>query len=423
MYRRGALPHLTIRPLLLALLLAGACHHSDGGRTEGSACDESSQCAGHLVCAANRCASYPGNVLLPDAAPPTDAGPDQSAPDAQAASDGAPDLASSAPDLGPDQATPMDVGLPPRGEPAELPQQYIFLVTADGHLNLNVNVLGSRLPGETFSRALSDLGSIIGGIPRIDEVEAQGVGLEMNVMVRAGRDVSVASRRGTAWSHWSPVGSGVRAMGLANHEGTLVACLVDENGHLKLASRGPGDAWTEARDITDEAAAPAGQGERAATFTKVDCAGIGPDLELVALDGEGRLWHATRKPAEWLRLHRLTGAGSLTFRAVSASNALGALHILGTTQTTQYHAARSGTGEWTSFDDLERLGAIDPGAAPVAGSQASCFAEVWWVQVTSAGNMWLSFRLRDVLIPFWSEQPAPSVANPYVSAAMAFTLP
>jgi hypothetical protein len=418
-------------PLRLALpvvvLLAGACHRGEGGRAEGAACDETNQCAGELACVSNRCVFSRGNMLVPDAAPaPEAAAPDQAAPlsaDAEAARDMAPDLSASPPDLAADLATAADAGPPPRGEPAELPLQFIFLVTADGHLMLNLNVLGSRLPGETFTRALTDLGAAIGGIPRIDEVEAQAVGLEMNVMARAGRDVSVASRRGTTWSHWSPVASGVKAMGLSNHDGALVACLVDENGRLRLSTRGAGDSWTEPRDITDEASAPAGQGERAAAFTKVDCAGIGRDLEVAALDGEGRLWHATQKPAGWLSLHRLAGAGNLAFKAVSASNAVGALHILGTTQITQYHAARSGTGEWTAFDDLEGLGKVDPGGTAVAGSQASCFSEVWWTQVTSAGNMWISFRLRDVLIPFWSEQTAPSIGNPYVGAVMAFTMP
>jgi hypothetical protein len=412
--------------LVLLALLGGACHRGDGGRAEGAACDETSQCGVNLACVGNRCVFSRGNMLVPDAAPGLEAAPDQAAPlslDAQAAPDTASDLGASPPDLAPDVAPPADAGPPARGEPAELPLQFIFLVTADGHLMLNVNVLGSRLPGETFTRALTDLGATIGGIPRIDEVEAQAVGLEMNVMARAGRDVSVSSRRGTTWSRWSPVASGVKAMGLANHDGALVACLVDENGHLRLAARGAGDVWSEPRDITVEAAAPPEQGERAATFSKVDCAGIGHDLEVVALDGEGRPWHATNKPTGWVSLHRLAGAGTLSFKAVSASNAVGALHILGTTPTTQYHAARSGTGAWTAFDDLELLGRIDPGGTAVAGSQASCFSEVWWTQVTSAGAMWISFRLRDVLIPFWSEQPAPSIANPYVGAVMAFTMP
>jgi len=406
--------------------LLGACHHNQEGRAEGAACEDTSQCVGHLACVSHRCASFAGNPPESDAAPPSpDASPDQApplAPDAASALDTAPDLAPSAPDLAPDQAPAItDAGLPPRGEPAELPLQYTFLVTADGHLLQNVNVLGSRLPGEGFTRALTDIGAAIGGIPRIDEVEAQAIGLEMNVMARAGSDASVASRRGGAWSRWSKVASGVRAMGLANLEGTLVACLVDENGRLKLSSR-TGEGWSEPRDLTGEVSAVEG-GEGVPVLTKVDCAGLGRDLEVVALDGEGHLWHATRKPAEWVRLHRVAGASNLTFRSVSASNAVGALHILGATPTTQYHAARSGTGEWTTFDDLERQGAIDPGGTVVAGSQASCFSEVWWTQVTSTGTMWISFKLRDVLIPFWSEQPAPSLTNPYVGAVMAFTQP
>jgi hypothetical protein len=411
--------------LVLLALLGGACHRGDGGRAEGAACDETSQCGVNLACVGNRCVFSRGNMLVPDAAPELEAAaPDQAAPlslDAQAAPDAAPDLGTSPPDLAPDVAPAADAGPPPRGEPAELPLGFGFLVTADGHLMMNVNVLGSRLPGETINFVLSDLGATIGGIPRIDEVEAQGVGLEMNVMARAGRDASVASRRGTTWSRWSPVASGVKAMGLANHEGRLVACLVDENGRLKLATRGAGDAWSEPRDITEEAAAPAGQ-ERAATFTKVDCAGIGPDLEVVALDGEGRVWHATSKPGGWSSLHRLGGASNLVFKAVSASNAVGVLHILGTTPTTQYHAARA-TGGWTNFDDLESLGRVDPGGTAVAGSEASCFTEVWWLQVTSAGDMWISTTLRDVLIPFWRAWSAPSPVNPYVGVVMAFTIP
>jgi hypothetical protein len=412
--------HLRLVPFVL--LLACKLPPRSWAGAQGDACDETTPCGQHLTCVATRCVSPVGSMGLSDAAGIAHVGPDHPPPFFDASPFA--DLTSAPPDLSADQAVaPVDAGVPPRGEPSELPQQFIFLVTKDGHLMVNVNGLGSRLPGETFTRELTDLGGTIGGLARIDEIEAQGVGLEMNVMARAGRDASAASRRGTTWTRWTPVASGVRAMGLANHEGSLVACLVDEAGRLKLVTRGAGDVWGEPRDVTDEASFAAGQGERATTFTKVDCAGLGPDLEVVALDGNGRLWHATRKPAEWVRFHLLAGANGMTFRAVSASNALGGLHVVGATATTQLHAARSVTGEWTAFDDLERLGAIDPGGTVVAGSQASCFAEVWWTQVTSAGDLWLSFRLRDVLIPFWSEQSALSAGNPYVGAVMAFTLP
>jgi hypothetical protein len=361
--------------------------------------------------------SSAGSMGSADAAVVPDAAPDQAgAPDRALM----PEVAVTA-DLLPDQTDePADVAAPPRGEPSELPLQFMFLVTSDGHLMLNLNVQGSRLPGETFTRGLTDLGATIGGLARIDEVEAQGIGLEMNLMARAQGNVSIASRRGSTWTRWTPVASGVRAMGLANHDGSLVACLADEAGRLKLATRGAGDGWGEVRDITDEASAPAA---RAATFTKVDCAGLGHDLEVVALDGEGRLWHATRTPTGWRPFELFPGATGRTFRSINASNSFGVLHLLGGTQTTQYHTARSFTGEWIPFEDIEQRGAMDPGGTVVAGGQAASFFDVWWTQVTSAGDLWISVRDSDVIVAYWLEQPAPSAANPYVGAVMAFTVP
>jgi hypothetical protein len=425
----------------LALALLVGCDVDLDGRNR---CTRSDECNEGRVCTAGRCqapADAAAQEESPDAGDPDRAAADQASldldldggadGDLDTGGDRAIDIADAENDGGRDadaitDAAPPSLEPSPRGEPSELPVFYTFLLSAEGRLWLEANVLGSRLPGETFSRDLTNLSQTIpGGIGLIDDVEAQGVGLEMNVIVRTAGGLSVARRREQVWSPWELIAPRGRAMGLANLEGQLVACVVGSDGSLRLGTRTPSGAWTAFVDVTDDASLPASSGARPAGFKKVDCAGIGPALEVIVVDGAGRLWHATKMPSAWIRFHAIENIGDRSFTEVSVSNSVGALHVLATTPDTQYHIARSGTGGWTQLVDLENLdvGRVDPGGRILSGSEGGTFSTVWFAQITSAGDLWIGARLSDIYFPFWQEELATTPAGPFMGVALALGLP
>src|SRR5262249_33608977 len=152
------------------------------------------------------------------------------------------------------------------------------------------------------------------------------------ILALRGTETFLASVRDGNWKAWQTVADNVRAIALANLEGCLWACLVAPNGRLRLMSRGDDGAWQDYGDVMDQASIPGG--DAPAGIIQLDCTGIGSNLEILALDMAGHLWHATKGAAGWSPFRRMPEAGDTAFIDVDSCNAAGDLHILASIQST-----------------------------------------------------------------------------------------
>lgn len=460
-----------LRSLLLGGILLVGCHAGDI-HGSGTSCDEASPCRAPLVCVAGSCQLLDGavdtgtetasDVSSPDSpgdAHGTDAidatgdatdgavdSPDGTgnatdvAVDAiEDASDGADPSQDAADGPGPDGALPdgmpdapsPDTGSPsdagPPGDPNHPAVLHVFATTDTGGLwLLSAPVSSLRGPVGNIANRI-DVSARAGSMGSIDDVEAQAIGNEVNALARKGSNVFATSVIDQTWTPWVKVAGDVSAMALANVTGKLWACLADSAGRLRLTVR-QGDGWHDLGDVMDEASLPLGLGDAPAALAKLDCAGVGDDLEIFALDRLGDVWHATKTATRWIQFRRVEVTSHLDLRDIDVCNAVGEMHVLVSSQTTQYHGILDSVGVWSRFGDIQLYIDKDAGVANapgdiLAGAETAILAEVDWLQVTSFGEIWLSPRFRYLLRPYerYIDQ-APDGAR-FVTASATSVLP
>jgi hypothetical protein len=421
---------------VLMLTMVAACR---GGALygTGTACDERTPCRAPLVCVVDRCQGTDGAVadtaggfdrdiadtggsadsVVPDMAGRTDHNADatgdsgEEVPDAadDADANGRVDVATETHvDVGVDAADDGPSGDGPTGSDAEPPppQQppvvLVFATADNGRLWLIQGPVSSLLDPVINHAPAMDVSEQFGSIGPLDDVEAQGVGHDVDVLAQLGTTIYLASARGPDRLPWRKVADDVLAMGLADRGGQLWACLVDTSGHLRLATLLGTGSWQDQGDVMGEAT---GSGDAPQTLRKVDCAGVGSDLEILALDESGSAWQATKGGAAWNPFARFAPAGALVFQDVDVGESFGELHVLLSTRSEQFHAARASDGTWYGLGDVERS-VGDPSGEVLAGAMTVVGSEIEWLQVNSYGEIWLSSRMRidpypyQLLVPF-----------------------
>jgi hypothetical protein len=308
-----------------------------------------------------------------------------------------------------------------RGEPNVPPTLYIAATTDNNGLWLfdvpigSITDLGSNFPPPV------DVLAEAGPIGLVDDVEIQSVGPEVFVIARVGSNAHNASVRGDAWTAWQPVATDVNEMALANVDGYLWACLIGANGRLRLMSRRADGAWQDHGDVMEAASIPGG--EAPAGLNKVECTGVGSDLDVYALDTVGHLWNATKAASGWSPFRRVLAAGDGVYSDVDTCNAAGDLHVLLSTTTLQYHAIRPANGSLSGFRDVEWAGGVDPMGNIVAGAEASLLSEVEWLQLNSLGEIWISTRFRCCAGPYQRFAAVSPSGRPFASLSATGVLP
>ena len=174
-------------------------------------------------------------------------------------------------------------------------------------------------------------------------------------------------------------------------------------------------------DVMSAASVPAGLGEAPQSLTKVDCAGMGADLEIAAVDAQGDpARHQTAR--RWFPFRAMTKTLNLVFEDVDVSNAAGELHILGSDSVNQYHSLRTIEGTWQNFADVE-FNVGDPMGLVLGGAQTSVLTEIDWLQVNSFGEIWISSRFRYVPTPYLRLIDAAPDGHGFASASSTAVLP
>jgi hypothetical protein len=325
-----------------------------------------------------------------------------------------------------DAGSDLDVG----GEPNAPPSLFIFATTDDGGVWVLISPAGSLAgPSGSIFTGVSSEGVEVhqvidpaGPIGPVDDVEAQSVGHVVYVLARRGGDLYMSSLADQTWAPWRRMASDVKAMGAANLEGQLCACLIGADGHLQLGLQTEGTPLQAVDDVMLSASAPAGGGESPRSLAKVDCVGMGGDLEILALDTDGALWEAVKRPASWTPFRRIPTATGMTFQDIDAANAVGELHVLGSQVRDQFHAIRTLEGVWTQFSNVE-ANVGDPMGEILAGAEASVLSEVDWLQVNSLGQVWISSRFRYLPSPYILLAGAAPGGRPFVSLSATSVLP
>jgi hypothetical protein len=325
---------------------------------------------------------------------------------------------------GSDGADARDGGIvdvhPDIGEPSVPPTLYVAATTENKGLWLFRVPIGSAEDYTTNIPPPVDVTAQIGPLA-IDDVEIQSVGREVFLLARVGSNVHIASVRDSAWTAWQPVTTGVRAISLANVEGYLWACLTGTDGHLRLMSRGDDGVWQDQGDVT-ERLPPIPDGGAPLASSKVDCAGVGPDLAIFVLDTYGHLWEGTKTPDVWSTFSNIPGPANDPFVDIDASNATGDLHALASSMTRQYHEVIPPSGPPSGFSEVEPFTGDPPGDI-VASAQASLLAEVEWLQLNTAGEIWISTRYRCCAGVYRRLAKAAPTARPFLSLSATGVLP
>ena len=283
---------------------------------------------------------------------------------------------------------------PDLAEPITPPIIFVAATADDGGLWL------FEVPSPSVGSIVANLAPAIdvlakagGGLTRVDDAEVQGLGRQVFILARTGTTAHVASVRDGSWTAWQPLATDVSAMALANWGGSLWACLVGDNGRLRLMSRAGDGIWQDQGDVMDQASIPSG--DAPAGLLKVDCTGIGSDLQVFALDRMGHLWQTTKGAAAWIPFRRVVEAGDAEFVDIDTCNAAGDLHVLASLLHTQWHEVVPANGAPTGFSDIERHTG-DPMGSVVAGALASMLTEVEWMQLNSLGEISDRHSLQDL---------------------------
>jgi hypothetical protein len=316
------------------------------------------------------------------------------------------------------------------GEPDSPPSLFIFATTDDGGLWVLVSPVGSLAgpsgslhtgvtsEGVQVSRVIDPTGSV----GPVDDVEAQSVGRVVYALARRGSDLYISRLTDQTWAPWGRMGSNVKAMGAANLNGRLCACVVGTDGHLQLGRQTEASPWQDLEDVMVSASTPAGGGESPRALAKVDCVGMGADLEVLALDTDGALWEAVKRPTSWTPFRRIPTANGMSFQDIDAANAVGELHVLGSQLRDQFHAVRTLEGVWTTFSNVD-ANVGDPTGDVLAGAEASVLSEVDWLQLNSLGQIWISSRFRYLPSPYILLAGAAPGGRPFVSLSATSVLP
>jgi hypothetical protein len=437
-------------------VLAAACHPGTAAGP-GTTCDQQSPCRPPLVCRDGLCTlADAGNVSgsagsdggdaannRDDASSDTagndmataaidglndvdDARPDADADRAEVGREDAPgDLTADASTDAPDQDGPTDGtntdGNKGVAEPDHLPSLVVVAATDLGDVwffELPVDSIDSTTPGGT---AMMDLTDAAGAVGFAADVEAQATGQIVHVLARVGATIYATSLDNRSWTAWEHVADDVSAMGLANLSGEPWACLVGTDGRLRLAHRQAAGAWQNLGDVMNEASAPTNLGEAPRQLAKVDCAGVGPNLEIMALDQNGQVWDAVKRPAAWSLFARLAIAEGMTFLDVDVNNESGSLDLLATSGTDQYHAIRDVGGMWSGLGKVRT--AYDPVQTILAGGQAAFLLEDQWLQLFDTGEIWTTTRFQIGHRPFDLFVDHAPDGHPFRSVAATAVLP
>ena len=306
---------------------------------------------------------------------------------------------------------------------------FVFATTDIGSIWLLKVLAGSVAgPGGSIFSVASDSVQIMdvtaraGANSPADDVETQAIGQVVHLLVQQGTDVYATSVNGDSWAVRQHVASGMLAMGLANLDGEAWACLVDLAGQLHLAVRSDAGDWQDTGNVMSAASAPVGQGAAPLALTKVDCAGIGTDLQILAVDDGGVIWHAIKRRSGWSPFKALSETTGLVFQDVDASNAVGELHVLGSDRFDQFHALRTAEGEWRALPTSRPTSAIR-WATILAGAQTSVLSEVDWLQVNSLGQLWICSRFRYLPTPYLLLRDRAPDGHGFVSVSATAVLP
>jgi hypothetical protein len=328
-------------------------------------------------------------------------------------------------DAGAEETRPGDAGTfdDAKGgpEPDHSPSMIVLASTDNGGIWLLDVPLDSINPAPVATRVV-DVAAATGPIGFVDDVETQAAGQVVHVLARTGTRVQATSVVGQTWAPWQHVADGVSAFGLANVGGQPWACLLDTNGRLRLASRQASGDWQDWGDVTAEASLPAAAGEAPAKLTKLDCAGIGDALEILALDGSGHLWESVKHPTDWSPFKRVSNAETIVMADIDVSNGAGDLHVLGSDANDQYHGVRA-SGSWSGFGSVEMVAGRPPTGRILAGAMTAILLEVEWLQVNDRGEIWFCSRFRSNPQWFIRIGDASPDGRPFVAISATTVLP
>jgi hypothetical protein len=326
------------------------------------------------------------------------------------------------PDAAEDATADLDAAMPAAdaGDAAArslsvVPITHYFELSSDGSVMFNTAAIVTAdwlAPPPTPAVKLED---VTGPLPSIDDLEAHAMGLDVYLMARVGSTTYLTAMRDGEGTPWEQIADHVAAMGLTNIGPQLVACLVSSSGSLLVGERQASGAWHF--DDVSNLVRPNASDQQPSGFGRLDCAGVGPRLELLVLDDQGRLWNATRKPEAWTRLSLIDQL--LVLKDVDAVNSAGELNVLAASASTQYHRVKLGD-QWTVFADVEREVRSDVPGMVVASSMASLYAGQIWVQLNSLGQVWLDQRSLTAQWQYWQ---TPSLTGSPKSIVVAVTLP
>ena len=190
-----------------------------------------------------------------------------------------------------------------------------------------------------------------------DDVETQAIGQVDHLLVQQGTDVYATSVNGDSWADRRHVVSGCSRWASRNLDGEAWACHVDSAGQMHLAARSDAGDWQDTGNVMSAASAPVGQGAAPLALTKVDCAGIGTDWQILAVDDGGVIWHAIKRRSGWSPFKALSETTGIVFQDVDASDAVGELHVLG---------FRSGSTSFTLCAQRKARGRALPTSRPTS---------------------------------------------------------
>jgi hypothetical protein len=134
-------------------------------------------------------------------------------------------------------------------------------------------------------------------------------------------------------------------------------------------------------------------------FSSVGCAGVGGELQVVALTNDGKMWHTIRHAdGSWqpafgdVKAQESNDPGYFT--AVGCAGVNGELHVVGLTDDGRmWHTIRHADGSWQPFfGDVKAQESNDPGYFTAVGC-AGVSGELHVVGLTDDGAMWHTIRL------------------------------
>ncbi len=154
-------------------------------------------------------------------------------------------------------------------------------------------------------------------------------------------------------------------------------------------------------------------------FTVVGCAGVGSNLHVVSLTGDGKLWHTIRfADGSWQPFFGDVNAQESNdpgpFTAISCAGIGGNLHVVSLTGDGKlWHTIRFANGTWQSaFGDVNAQEANDPGPF-AAVSCAGVGDDLHVIGLAGNGRLWHTIRFVDgTWQPVFGDVNAQEANNP-----------